>query len=345
MTINQHNYEAFFLDYLEGRLDTKTRTELEEFLLHNPSLKASTDGLEKISLQPENIVFENKTELYKLEFEKSKITTVNYSDYCIAFHEHILSETKQTELLNFIQRSPFYEEEMHRLGKVFLKPEENITYPDKNKLYHKTIKISSKIIHRMVVWGSAAAAILIGLLAYNGINKPNPNKINQTALIKTNIGKTHAKTAPPYKSDIAVYPVSKKKINVPKTKNSTLQITNNELSVIKAKDSSLHLLTPIKINRILAQSEEKQYELKRKINQLSITSGWSNTYRTQIQKTEESASTQKNGLLALAESGITKINELTGTNLELSHQTSETGKINSISFSTGFFGFYRKRSN
>ena len=39
MKINQHNYETYLLDYIEGRLDPHTIAELESFLATHPELK------------------------------------------------------------------------------------------------------------------------------------------------------------------------------------------------------------------------------------------------------------------------------------------------------------------
>lgn len=36
--INKDNYEAYFLDYLEGNLSEKDKKELELFLIENPKL-------------------------------------------------------------------------------------------------------------------------------------------------------------------------------------------------------------------------------------------------------------------------------------------------------------------
>ena len=39
MKINRNNYEAFFIDYLEGNLDEKMVDDFIEFLQQNPDLK------------------------------------------------------------------------------------------------------------------------------------------------------------------------------------------------------------------------------------------------------------------------------------------------------------------
>lgn len=51
--ITRHNYEAFFLDFLEGTLREELKIELKTFLAQNPDLAEELDEFENISLKPE----------------------------------------------------------------------------------------------------------------------------------------------------------------------------------------------------------------------------------------------------------------------------------------------------
>jgi hypothetical protein len=51
--ITRHNYESFFLDYLEGELSDELKMELEVFLAENPDLAAELEDFESVSLKPE----------------------------------------------------------------------------------------------------------------------------------------------------------------------------------------------------------------------------------------------------------------------------------------------------
>jgi hypothetical protein len=53
--ITRHNYEAFFLDYLEGDLNEEGKTELKVFLAQNPDLAAELEEFESVSLKPDSI--------------------------------------------------------------------------------------------------------------------------------------------------------------------------------------------------------------------------------------------------------------------------------------------------
>ncbi|MFT4770037.1 MAG: hypothetical protein ACJAZC_000573 [Cryomorphaceae bacterium] len=51
--ITRHNYESFFLDYLEGELSDELKKELEVFLAQNPDLAEELEEFESVSLKPE----------------------------------------------------------------------------------------------------------------------------------------------------------------------------------------------------------------------------------------------------------------------------------------------------
>jgi len=51
--ITRHNFESFFLDYLEGELSDELKMELEVFLTENPDLAEELEEFESVSLKPE----------------------------------------------------------------------------------------------------------------------------------------------------------------------------------------------------------------------------------------------------------------------------------------------------
>jgi len=69
MTINKFNYEAFALDYLEGKLSVELTEEMERFLSTHPAIEAELSGMmEVVYLEPDTtIVYENKAALLKEE--------------------------------------------------------------------------------------------------------------------------------------------------------------------------------------------------------------------------------------------------------------------------------------
>jgi hypothetical protein len=49
MSINKQNYEAYFLDYIEGCLDDSATLEMMAFIRNNPELK---EELEMVGITP-----------------------------------------------------------------------------------------------------------------------------------------------------------------------------------------------------------------------------------------------------------------------------------------------------
>jgi hypothetical protein len=56
MKINIHNYEAFLLDYVEGNLSEADIAELMLFLEANPALEVDLDGIQDITVTPDEIL-------------------------------------------------------------------------------------------------------------------------------------------------------------------------------------------------------------------------------------------------------------------------------------------------
>jgi len=69
MEITRENYESWFLDYLEGRLEEGMMDEFIRFVHENPDLKEELSGYEAVSLDDRGMVFEGKEKLKKEVFD------------------------------------------------------------------------------------------------------------------------------------------------------------------------------------------------------------------------------------------------------------------------------------
>jgi len=65
--INIHNYETYFLLYVDKELDAATAGIVEKFVLQHPALQPAFTLLKQTVLQPEAITFGDKSVLYKKE--------------------------------------------------------------------------------------------------------------------------------------------------------------------------------------------------------------------------------------------------------------------------------------
>ena len=109
MTINYDNYEAYFLDFIEGRLDLSKLEELKAFLEINPDLKENLETIELLYITPDLTVYTDKQSLKKLNFEETEITETSINDFCIAYNERLLNDIQTKKLLEYISRYPTHQ--------------------------------------------------------------------------------------------------------------------------------------------------------------------------------------------------------------------------------------------
>jgi len=128
MNINKNNYEAFFLDYYEGKLSPNEVAELLLFIEQYPEVKGEFESFENITLEDFSVSFENKAEL------KKEITLTNKDEYFIKAVEGSITEAEQELLHQFLKQHPqlFYEFELYK--KTKLQPEFELVFENKEDL-------------------------------------------------------------------------------------------------------------------------------------------------------------------------------------------------------------------
>lgn len=171
--INRDNYESFFLDYLEKRLEDNALDEFLEFLKQNPDLRIELNQFESVELPLEEVAFLGKSHLYK-SVEEDRISCERK---LIAFMEGDLERKEQESFKHRIAGHHELHEEYNLLSKSRLIADTDIKYPDKQKLYknQRTFKLTN--------WIAGAAAVL---LIFTGVHSlfqtrdqtilPAPNK-------------------------------------------------------------------------------------------------------------------------------------------------------------------------
>ncbi len=122
--INIENYQAYFLDFVEGNLTEKERQEVIDFIALHPELKSELDEFENISLEE----FNNETPLPKINLKKE----ISLNDL-IAYTENLLDNELKKNIEKAIQKDSFLQNEL-RLLLISKLEKENITYAEKNSL-------------------------------------------------------------------------------------------------------------------------------------------------------------------------------------------------------------------
>ncbi len=106
MNINRHNYEEFFLMYVDNELSAAERAEVEAFVEQNQDLKTELELLkDAVMLPDETIQLVNKSSLYKNE---RSINLNNYEEYFLLYVDNELGADEKDEVEKFVLQTLDY---------------------------------------------------------------------------------------------------------------------------------------------------------------------------------------------------------------------------------------------
>lgn len=160
MNINRHNYEEFFLLYVDNELTEAQRVAVEAFVQQNIDLAEELALLQQSTLMPqEELSFPGKETLYKNEHS---INLANYEEYFLLHVDNELNLKDKEEVEKFVLQNPGLQEEFTLIQRSKLEAEV-IEFKDKATLYKK-----EETAKRVIALGwmrMAAAAAVIGVIA------------------------------------------------------------------------------------------------------------------------------------------------------------------------------------
>lgn len=156
--IDLNNYEAYFLDYVEGTLSTEEKHDLFLFLEKHPALKAEMEeDFEGVTLTPSPITFKEKEQL-KISEDQLILSKSTVEDHIIASIEGQLTVAHQHQLDVYVKENGL-EKTVAYYKATVLKPDTSITFKHKKQLKVKTGLIIS--MPRMAKIASVAAVGII----------------------------------------------------------------------------------------------------------------------------------------------------------------------------------------
>ncbi len=164
--IHTGNYEAYLLDYQEGRLTEKEEKELFLFLKAHPELGEVPEDDVPVQLMPPDVVYGKKEILLKPDLSFESIDEGNIEEAMIAFHEGTLSAAQRERLEEYLQSHHEKRRDHALYGKVYLRPPV-VTLKIKQDLYKRERKL--------IPWLPAAAAGIALLLAVSFLLRQNGN--------------------------------------------------------------------------------------------------------------------------------------------------------------------------
>ena len=194
MNIDRHNYEEYFLLYIDNELSVDQKKQVELFVQENPDLEEELVMLKQSRLIPDDsVVFDKKHLLMKEENESSNhsfINLNNYEEFLVMYVDDELNREEKITVEKFASAHDHVKKELELFQQTRLQREE-IAFPNKEVLYReeKVVRVIS-----MQWWKVAVAAVLIissGVAVYSVlINKQINNNTTTAAVTKTSIDKT-----------------------------------------------------------------------------------------------------------------------------------------------------------
>jgi hypothetical protein len=156
MKINKENFEAYLLDFWEGRLSDSDKSELMAFLKNNHELIENSDFPAEVILQPDVVIFEPKTKLYRGE-----LNAHNLEWYLAAQAEGDTTKEEDEAIEKFLQSHPSLKKQQQLFALAKLSADESIRFDNKSSLY-RTIPFS--LFQQKAFYYAAAAVIAVLLI-------------------------------------------------------------------------------------------------------------------------------------------------------------------------------------
>lgn len=160
MQISRHNYEEFFLLYVDNELSAAERKALDVFVQENPDLQIELALLQETVVKADDVVLDKKNWLYIEE----DITALQENLLLYADGELKTPDKKTVETLIATDKAALVEWNILRNTK--LHPDMDIVFADKQSLYRKE---PGRVVP-VKWWRAAAAAVLLGIGLWTGVS-------------------------------------------------------------------------------------------------------------------------------------------------------------------------------
>jgi len=158
MKISIDNYEIWFLDYLEGRLDQTQREVVDRFLQEHPDLADELEPYPAILLADNKLSFAGKPDLKKTLYDEPEY----FESMALASTEGDLSADESIQFENWLKSHSSQRYLVASLKRCKLQPDTMLGFPGKDRLKKRN---RIKILWPMVA--TIAAIFLVAILLYH----------------------------------------------------------------------------------------------------------------------------------------------------------------------------------
>lgn len=361
--LNQHNYEEWALDFLEGKLNKEDLARFKSFLLLHPAIAEELDLLQES--QPEvgadaSEFIVDKTNLKRTLPEH--LSTQSWDDLMIAVLENDVPLAERQLLLREFENSPGLQKDWAIYQATKVKPLAEELFLEKDKLYRRQgAKIIS--INRAFLLRAAVVVLLLGLgikFAFQDNNRFRANKVNGFDLA-AEWPLTLPDAEPSKQGEISgvEIPTNASKVNPASSdgilpslktaavmKNSPDKISSRDLALIEPAFLEQRLLF---INAPLLAMEEPGIALtstepKKNLSEKEFfdlnhpfrsVNSWVKRQGKKRLELPEDQDVDVPGAVEYASAGAALLEKLTGTTFALEPKFNKEGKMNDLSFRAG----------
>ncbi|MEI9947042.1 MAG: hypothetical protein WDN26_22820 [Chitinophagaceae bacterium] len=227
MKINRHNYEEFFILYMDNELGREDRKQVELFVQQNADLEEELAMLQQSKLVADTAVGFGDKEILMKSASVDLINMNNYEEWLLLYNDNELTAAQKIAVEKFVDQHPQAKTELELLQKVKVLPEENIVFADKEILYKREEKVR---VIGIRWWRIAAAAVLLVGVSVTAFVLLNQEKKQGNDLVATGEKKLTA----PVKNNI---PVAQKDDNVSTGDIAVKEKSEKEKTEIKIENA------------------------------------------------------------------------------------------------------------
>lgn len=333
MQINRNNFEEYIIDFVDGNLNPSQEEDVRVFLRNNPDISEEVKGLGLMILVPETVSHPRKENLFK---QDAFCGVENRFDYlCIAKVENDLSKEEGVELGNLLNTNTY--KELTRFEWAKLITDMSVGYNNKSNLKRYPVSILSRNFIVLVTSAAAIALILFGVfstLTIPSLQTPSeisavPSIIKQPIVKAENLeemGDVFKETTIPIHSS--------KEVTKATQQVYAHQAKNEEEYIEEARTQELiQRLTRISIDKIPVRSQA--INIKPILANVSFESAYD--IEEQLVFQSSPPQTRVIGFFEIAQMGLNRLSELTGSEINLDADKDANGNIKKIKFESKLF--------
>jgi len=354
-TITRNNYEEFFLDYIEGKLNAREESALQAFLAENPDLKKELDEISAMDLECEAFeTSEKQPQLKDIPFQ------LNFDDFCIAQIEGDLDGYENDAFKLFVATHPEKKKDLDTYYKTKLEADKSIVFTNKNLLKRSKKGILIKPFLFTSLATAASIAILFSIWTTEietGTDNLNNELVSQNTpsqIVKTDSVKSANPKTPTGKEIIKEIKKTNKTVKPTpgKTKNKVPNKRINKIDVLPVRGyaSFKKVIEKVEIQSLLA--DNKSIALKNTANSdLKLVPTLPNTPNRmknnglamlgiswKASKAEKNIK-EKPTLLKIAGYGVSQLGKLAGKKINLEKNYDPKTDKTRVAFNTYGIGF------